>query len=516
MIYNTNDTGGVSPAAYAKPGVGKRSCTMKVHYDIAVIGAGLLGCFVARSLARFRWSIAVFEKNSDVCTEMSKANTAILYPGYDPVPGSLKARLNRTAMERFETLCSELGVRYQRTGSMMVSFGPRAERVIREKYQQGLQNGTEGMELLTGAEALRREPKLRSNVTGALYASSAATLNPWELAIAAAEHATANAVAFYFNSRVSAIARIDGGYKLTAGNRDYTAKAVVNCAGLFADEVSNLLNRPTFRLNTSIADYILLDKQAGGFSRHIIMHEPEERGRGATIVPTVDGNLLLGPSNEAHDDKTCFETTEQGCRFVEEVSDYVMPGIPLHLAIRRFAGIRPSIVMLDSHGQDTGQRIHDLFIQEAGHPGFINAAGIKTPGLTCCNEIGDYISDLLLDRLGNPGRNPAFHPVREAPARFSSLPFPEQSALAAKDSAYGRIVCRCGKITEGEIRAAIRRKPGAVTLDGIKRRTGAQMGRCQGGFCTQRIIELLASELELPVEAIVKDADHSELLYGKL
>lgn len=489
---------------------------MKTHYDIAIIGAGLMGCFTARNLARFNWSVAIFERNRDVCTEMSKANTAIIYPGNDPVPGSLKARLSRVAMENFSMLCSELGVRYKCTGSMMVSFGPRGDQIIRQKYHQGMENGIDGLELITGEEALSREPGLRTNVTAALYAKSTATLNPWELGIAAAENAVANGVSLHLGLEVTYISPIDGGFRLIAGGREFTANAIINCAGLFADEVSDLLNHPRFRLKTSTADYLLLDKRVGKFARHIIMHEPEEKGKGATIIPTVDGNLLLGPSNEKSDGKTRYETTEMGCRFIEEVSEYVLPGIPLDLVIRRFAGIRPSLVILDSQGRDTRERENDLYIRQSDHPGFINVAGIKTPGLTCCNEIGNYISELLLYRLGNPGKNKDFNPKREKPVRFSELSVSGQSDLAAENRAYGRIVCRCEKITEGEIRAAICGAPGAVTLDGIKRRTGAQMGRCQGGFCTQRILEILADELKLQIWDIVKDEDNSELLYGEL
>lgn len=489
---------------------------LKADYDIAIIGAGLLGCFTARNLSRYNWRVAVFEKNCDVCTEMSKANTAIIYPGYDPVPGSLKARLSVEAVRDFDRLCKTLGVRYSRPGSLMVSFGARGNAVIKEKYDQGMANGADGLRLLSARETISIEPKINRAVSGALYAPTTATVNPWELGIAGAVNAADNGADFYFNNKVGNIERIDGGYRLSAVSRTYTARAVVNCAGLFGDEVNELVNRPRFRLETSAADYLLLDESAGGHVRHIIMHEPESKGRGATLVPTVNGNILLGPSHIKTDSKTSFETTREGCEFVSETSKYVFPELPLHAVIRSFATLRPSISIVepDEAGgvRHTGERINDLFIYEAENPGFINLAGIKTPGLTCCDGIGRYVSEMLLDILGNPGRNTEFSESVERPVRFRELDFDGRAALVRENHEYGKIVCRCRHITEAEIRQSIRQALGATTVDGVKRRAGALMGRCQGGFCTQRIIEILAEELDIPKSAVRKDGAGTELV----
>ena len=464
------------------------------HYDVVIIGAGLLGCFAARNLARYNWNIAVFEKNSDVCTEVSKANTAIIYPGYDNKPGSLKARFCTQAMADYEKLCIDLGVRFKRNGSLMVAFGPRGERVLAEKYQQGLKNEVKHIHLLHTPEILKMEPLMNKSVTRGLYAETTATVNPWELGIAAYENAAANGVVFHFEKKVTAIQYNDGRYELSAGGHTYFTKAVINCAGLSGSEVSELINTPKFRLDFSIADYLLLDDSCEGHVNHIIMHEPEEKGRGATIVPTVDGNLLLGPAKIQTDNNTHFHTTREGCETVGKISKFVFPDLPLDSVIRSFATIRPAISMVDCKGNETGQRVHDLLIYETENPGFINLAGIRTPGLTCCEEIGRYVLHMLLDCLGNPGKNAEFRSTREAPVRFKSLSFDEQVSLAKTNPAYAKIVCRCRKVTEGEIRAAIHKIPGNVTPDGIKRRTGTNMGRCQGGFCTQRIMELIAEE----------------------
>lgn len=462
------------------------------HYDIVIIGAGVLGCFVARNAARFNWKIAVFEQNNDVCTQVSKANTAIIYPGYDNKPGSLKARFCTQAVQDYEKLCADLGARFKRTGSMMVAFGPRGEDILEKKYQQGLENNVQHIRLLDTPEILQKEPFINKSVTRALYAETTATINPWELGIGAYENAVSNGVAFHFDKKVTAIQRKDDEYEITAGARTCFSKAVINCAGLSGSEVNELINKPKFRLEYSVADYLLLDEHCQGHVNHIIMHEPEKKGRGATIVPTVDGNLLLGPSKIKTSNNNCFHTTREGCEAVAKSSRFVYPDLPLNAVIRSFATIRPTLSMVDGKGNETGQRVHDLLIYETENPGFINLAGIKTPGLSCCEEIGKHVLDMLLDCLGNPGTNTEFQNIRKAPGRFADLSFAKQVALSQKDPTYSNIVCRCRKVTEGEIRAAIGHTPGNVTFDAVKKRAGAGMGRCQGGFCTQRIFELIA------------------------
>lgn len=487
---------------------------MRSDYDVAVIGAGLLGCFTARNLSRYNWKVAVFEKNADVCTEVSRANTAIIYPGYDPVPGTLKARLSVSASENFEKLCTDLGVRNRRTGSLMVSYGPWGDKIIRQKYRQGLENGVRDLRLISGAEVMALEPHIRQGVKGALYAPSTSTVNPWELGIAAAETSILSGADIMLDTKVTSISQTDGVFHIRAAGQDYTAGAVVNCGGLYADKISGMIEIPRFKLKFSAADYLLLDDSVSGFVNHIIMHEPEEKGRGATIVPTANGNLMLGPSNIKIQNNTGFETTGEGIRFVEARSKHLFPEMPLDMVIRSFASIRPSISLLDI-GIDGSEHVRDLMIFESENfRGFINLAGIKTPGLTCCDEIGRYVTEMLLDRLGRPGSNPDFCGKRDVPPRFSDNSFQAQSAYAREDAAHGKIVCRCKKVTEGEIRDWIRRPLGATTVDGVKRRSGALLGRCQGGFRQQRMIEILADELEIPVSKVRKDSKSSTILGG--
>ena len=490
---------------------------MLCDYDIAVIGAGLLGCFTARSLSRYEWKIGLFEKKLDVCSGMSRANTAIIYPGYDAEPGSLKARLCYSANEKFESLCGELNVRFQRRGSLMVSFGPRGDDVLRSKYNQGVRNGVQGMRVLSNREIIEMEPNINPMVTGALYADSTSTVNPWELGIAAAECAVSNGVEAHFGCGITAINSIEGGYTLSFGDRSFTAKAIVNCAGLYADKISEMLDRPTLRLTTSAADYFILDSSVSGFVRHIIMHEPEIRGKGATLVPTVDGNLLVGPSDIKRDNAIGFETAVIGLDSVKNTASFVFPELPFDSTIRTFASARPSVksVVTDEFGNvtETRDRIQDLqIIRSSENPGFISLIGIKTPGLTCCSEIGRYVTEMLLDFFGTPGENAAYTPGVPKHVIMNELGFDKQQIIARNNADYGKMVCRCKKVTEGEIRDAIRRSPGAVTIDGIKRRTGAQTGRCQGSFCLSRIIEILAEELDVTVSDVLKDTMNSVVI----
>ncbi|MDL2327297.1 NAD(P)/FAD-dependent oxidoreductase [Ruminococcaceae bacterium OttesenSCG-928-A11] len=491
-----------------------------MQYDVLVVGGGLLGCFVARNLSRYAYRIGLLEANNDVCMGISRASTAIIYPGYDQKPGSLKARLTVRAAQTFGALCQELDVPYRQPGSLMVACGPQGVRMLEKKREQGQANGVKGLEILDREAVLSMEPNLSSSVCAGLYAPVTSTVNPWELCIAAAESAVANGVDFHLDTKVSGITRTAGGFRVMAGDAEYTCRMLVNCAGLFADAINDMVAAPTFRIRPSKGDYWVLDEGTGSFINHIILHEPEIKGKGATLVPTVDGNLLLGPSKEKTQDKKDFSTTREGLCFVEETAAEIFPALPLEQRIRAFSGLRPELEMVrqadDGSLVPTGERMHDLLIfRPEDAPRMVNLAGIKTPGLTCADEIGRYVTDMVLEVLGSPGENTAFASNRTGPVRFSTSSPDEKERLIKKDPCYGRVVCRCRTITEAEIRDAIRRPLGAQTVDGVKRRTGAQMGRCQGGYCTHQILKILSAELGRPVFEIDKDACGSPIVYER-
>ena len=474
------------------------------HFDAAVIGGGLLGCFVARHLSRFRLNVAVIEKNADVCAEISRANTSIIYSGYDNKPGSLKARMCVEANLGFDRLADELSVPFKRCGSLMAATGPRGEAVLRKKLTQGIENGVKNLKLISGSEARAMEKDLSPAVTLALYSPSTGTVNPWELGIAAIENAVSNGAKLFLNTEVTGISKSGGDYILQTDDLTFVTRGVINCAGLFTDIVNEMISVPYFKLSPTRGDYIVLDTYANGIINNIIFLEPEARGKGATLVPTVDGNVMLGPSEEDQNDEARFATTSSGLQFVIDSSKEAVPALPLEHIIRSFAALRPNIFLTEE--DDSGnlrlssQSINDFMIgAPEEHPLFINVPGVKTPGLTCADEIGKYVAEMLTERLGSVSRNTEYDPRRK-----TLLPIGTSQ----------NIVCRCRQVTEDEIRNAVRRPVGARTVDGVKRRTGACMGRCQGGFCAQRIIEILSEELGVVVDDIRKGGNDSYLIRG--
>ena len=470
------------------------------HCDVAVIGGGLLGCFAARELSRRKLDIVLLEAREDVCTGVSRANTAVVYPGYDHKPGTLKAEMTVRANAGFETLCRELDVPFSRCGSLMVSFGPRADAVLRKKLQQGAENHVPSLRLLTPQEAYRMEPTLAPGLSSALYAPTAGTVNPWQLGIAACENAIRNGVELRRNTRVLAMREEADGYLLETGSGPLKARAVINCAGPAADRVQELLFPPAVRIVPTAADYLVLDKHAENKPTHILQYEPEEKGKGLTAVPTVEGSLLLGPTER--ENSADYATSEAGLAAVRELTAHLLPTLDLGNTIRSFAAVRPNPQRPD------GSSIQSFCIE---HPAarFWSLIGIKTPGLTCARELGAYLAERLAEELGAE-RDPAFDPVRRGIQRAHGLSFEERKRLVERDPDYGEILCYCEDVTKAEVLEAIRR--GAITLDGVKRRVGTGMGRCQGARCEQKIAVLIAETLCIPESAVLKDGPGSEIV----
>lgn len=491
---------------------------MDFEFDVLVIGAGVLGCFTARNLMRYNLKVALLERNPDVCMEISRANTAVVYAGYDTKPGTLKTELCLKANKDFAHLCEELDVDFVRCGSLMVAYGKGSVERLQKKLEQGAENGVAGLRLLNRQETLALEPNLSPDIMAALYAPTVGTVNPWALGIAAAENAVENGARIFLNHNVSALQKTEGGYLVSAGGRLFKAGAVVNCAGLSADKVSELAAKPYFRLKPTRGEYLLLDGKATSMVRHVIFQEKEDNGKGITIVPTTEGNMLIGASESAMGDEESFVTTTDGLKHLQKQAEELVPSLSLESMIRSFGSLRPNAFWTEADPETEVITISDKSItsfiinEPEDMPGLINLAGIKTPGLTCANEIGKYTAGLVLAHFGNIAPNPHFNPVVEKRVRFARLPLNEQQALAQKKPAYGRIVCRCGQITEGEVVAAIRMKVGATTVDGVKRRASTCLGRCQGGFCTERVMEILARELHTGVKDIRKDKANSYII----
>ena len=470
--------------------------------DVAVIGGGLLGCFAARNLCRWKLHTALLEAREDVCTGVSRANTAIVYPGYDHKPGTLKAELCLRANAGFDRLCRELDVPFHRCGSLMLSFGERADVVLRRKYENGLAMGVPGLCLLSGAEALRREPCFAPDVRSALYAPTTGTVNPWELGVAACENAAANGVEVLLSTRVLDIRKTAGGYLVETDRETLSCRAVINCAGLNGDKVQAFLYPSQVHIAPDGADYLVLDRAAENLPTHILQYEPEDGGKGLNAVPTVEGSLLLGPSER--DNETDFAVSAAGLAFVRERAARVFPGLDLNDTIRSFAAVRPNPQRPD--GSSIGS-----FVIENPAPGFWSLIGVKTPGLTCADELGRYVAERVAADLGAE-RSEGFVPRREGIQKVRDMDLAQRRAAILADPDHGEVLCCCEDVTRAEVLEAIRR--GAATVDGIKRRTGTGMGRCQGSRCQQKLVALLARELGVSEEMVTKDGAGSEILGG--
>jgi len=477
--------------------------------DVLIIGAGILGCFAARALSRYNLDIVVIEKREDVCTGITRANTGIIYQGYDQHPGSLKARLTRQASLAFPALCEELDVHYRKTGLLMLSFGPNADRVLKKKIENGKLSGIEDLKILDSRSVYELEPALCGGISSALYSENTYTADPWELGIAAFENASANGVQFCFNEEALNISRADGGFAVESTGTAYLAERVLCCAGFSADRLWEMVSRPTVRLVPLAADYLVFDKSAGDAISHVISVEPENKGEGLTLVPTCGGNILAGPTRRQIKGLPDGSTDAAGIKELKEKCRALIPSLPADKIIRSFGAARPNPYFTNEDGSVSEKSINDFAILEDN--GFFDLIGIKTPGITCANELGIHISSLIINSLEKkPGLNPHFSPIRKGIPKISDLIEKDSPLLSSLSEDCFEIICRCEHISRGEVLEAIRR--GATTLDGVKRRTGAGMGRCQGGYCAEKIMHILSSCLGKNIYDIKKDGPGSEMI----
>lgn len=469
-------------------------------YDAIVIGGGVVGCSIARELSRFQINIAVLEQHEDVCTGTSKANSAIVHAGFDAIPGSLKARFNVEGSRRMEDVCRELDVPYRRCGALVVSFDPAERPRLEELLHRGVENGVEGLEIVTGERLHTMEPALSPAADAALYAPTSAILCPFELTIAMAENARANGAEFHFNTAVEKVARTADGFAVHTNQGVFTCRTLISAAGCHGDLLHNQLCREQRHILPRRGEYCLLDKKDGTLVDHTIFQLPSAMGKGVLVTPTVHGNLLLGPTACDQEKRDCAPTTAAGTAYLLQTAQRSVPQLPTRDIITGFAGLRAHL-----QGDD------DFVIGESA-PGFFEALGIESPGLSAAPAIGRHLAALAAAYLGAAEKTD-FNPCRQGIVCLRELPFAQRQALIAKEPAYGQIICRCEQISEGEIVEAIRR--GARSLDGVKRRCRAGMGRCQGGFCAPRVMELLSRELGIPQTELTKSGGQSRLLAGQ-
>ena len=459
--------------------------------DVAIIGCGIVGAATAFELSKRACSVTVLEKENDVATGATRANSAIIHAGYDPEPGTQMARLNVRGAQLAKQWCADLDVPYRQVGSMVLAFDDAERETLRTLYARGVRNGVPGLELLDGAAVRAQEPHVSESVVGALWAPTAGIVSPWAYALALIETAVRNGVTLRRNAEVVQIEPIAGGYRVTTTDGVVEAKCVVNAAGVYSDRIHNMVAAPAFHIRPNRGEYYLMDKSEGDRAHCVLFQCPSAVGKGVLVAPTVGGNLIVGPNAVADDDPASVRTTADGLAYVRETALRTMPSLNFRTSIRNFAGTRAN--------SDQS----DFFIRESA-PGFVDLACIKSPGLSSAPAIAEE-AVRLLENAGLPLPHRANPITTRRSVRFRTLSPLEKQRVIAENPLYGRVICRCETITEGEIVDALRAPVPPVSVDGVKRRCGTGMGRCQGGFCGPRVTEILARALHVPMDQILKD-----------
>lgn len=472
-----------------------------MKYDIAIIGAGISGASIANVLSRYDLSLCILEKSNDVSNGASKANSGIVHAGYDAEPGTMMAGFNVRGSELYPELCDRLDVPFERCGSFVVAFKKEDMKTLEMLKERGEANGVNELDIISAAELKNREAHISDKAIAALYAPGAAIVSPYELVIALMENAMDNGAALFTGNPVGNIEKKKGVYTLTAGEKTFNADCVINCAGVYADRIHNMVLDPGFTIRPRRGEYYLLDKYAAGIARHVIFQCPTKAGKGVLIAPTAHGNIIVGPNAENVSGREAVETTSEGLSNVWRSALKAIPGLLYGQVITTFAGIRAEPSEKDFIIRDYPEA-----------PGFIDVAGIRSPGLSAAPAFAFYVRDLVKKYFPGLQEKEHYHEKRRRVIRFHKLSHTEREALVRNDPRYGHIICRCESITEGEIVDIIHRNAGAATLDGVKRRARCGGGRCQGGFCGPRIIDILARELGIPKEKVRKDAAGSEIL----
>lgn len=471
-------------------------------YDVAIIGAGVVGAMTARTLSKYNLKICIVDKENDVAMGATKANSAIVHAGFDAETGTLKAKLNVRGSEMMKQVTDELGVKYKNNGSLVIGFDDADRKTIEELYERGTKNGVKDLKIIEKEELLRLESAVSKNAVCALYAPTGAIVCPYELAVAAIGNAMDNGTELKLNFEVKKINKTENGFELCSDGDKIEAKYAVNAAGLYSDAIAAMIGDNSFKITPRRGEYILLDKECGGLVSHTVFRTPTKAGKGILVSPTVDGNLLTGPTSQNIDNKEDKSTTSEGFAQIIKEANEDADGIFFNKTITSFCGLRAV--------GNTGD-----FIINSPVSGFVNAAGIESPGLSASPAIAEYIEELLKAQGLKTEKKAGYNPHRKPMHYFREASADEKNAIIKADKTFGRIICRCETVTEGEILEAVRTNPKPRDLDGVKRRTRAQMGRCQGGFCSPYIIDILHNELNIPYEKITKSGGKSYVIAGK-
>ncbi|MBR5529053.1 MAG: NAD(P)/FAD-dependent oxidoreductase [Oscillospiraceae bacterium] len=475
-------------------------------YDVAIVGGGVIGGMVARELTKYNLSLCILEKENDVACGASKANSGIVHGGYDPEPDTLKAKMNTLGVEKLFATAKQLHVPILRNGSMVCAFSAEEDKTVQELYERGLKNNIPNMKTLTGDEAREIEPNLSGEIASVLWVRNAGIVCPYDLTIAAVGNAMDNGAKLFLNFALAKVEKENGLFQVTSANGEtVTANYLINCAGCGSDKVAKLCGDDSFTIIPRGGEYLLLDKTEGQRVSHTIFQCPSKEGKGILVSPTVDGNLLTGPTAGVVADPEEKAITQAGIDMVTKLSAKSVPSVQLRNVITSFTGVRSS--------EKNGDFIIG-FSEKCEN--LLNVAAIDSPGLTACVAIAEYVAELLKNAGVELSENKTFNGNRENPHAFRSMTDEEKDAYIKQHPEYGKIVCRCEGVSEGEIRYALRTNPPARDMDGVKRRTRSGMGRCQGGFCGPYVMKLIAEELGIAKEEVTKNGAGSHMVIGKL
>lgn len=474
-------------------------------YDVCIIGAGIIGCSIARELAKYKLKICMLEKNEDVGAETTKANSGIVHGGYAEKFGSVKAQFSRCGNQMYHQLNSELHFGFAPIGSLVVGFNAQDNVVLQELFANGKKNGVTDLELIDGDYVKKLEPNLNQAITKALYCPSAGVTSPYEFAIALAENAIANGVSLKLNSEVTAIKKTEDYFVIhTENGTTLKTKIIINAAGLYADDIAELAGCREFKITPRQGQYLLLDKDEGALVNRVIFQTPSPISKGILVTKTYHGNLLIGPDAEEVTTKDYVDTAHRNAQEIIATAKKSLPHFDLRKVITSFAGNR---AISDNN---------DFIIGESSCKGFINVAGISSPGLTAAPAIALRVVEIVAETgCVKLLPNLEFNPSRRAYKTIANMPSEELNSLIQAEPKYGCVVCRCETVSEGEVCDALSREIPINSLDAIKRRTRAGMGRCQGGFCTPKLLEIIENELHLSRDKITKKGQGSELVMGR-
>lgn len=475
---------------------------VKTMFDVVIIGAGVSGCASARELSRYNLNVCVVEMEEDVCCGTTKANSAIVHAGFDAENGSLMAKLNVEGSEMMEALSKELDFHYKRNGSLVICLNEEERPNLQALYQRGVKNGVKELRIIERDELVKLEPNIADEAVAALYAPTGAIVCPFGLNYALAENAAANGVEFKFDTKVTGFEKKDNTWVVKTSKGDIETRYVVNAAGVYADVFHNMVSEDKIHITARRGDYCLLDKATGGFVSHTIFQLPSKYGKGVLVTPTVHGNTLVGPTAIDIDDKEGTNTTQEGIDALTQKASTTIKNLPIRQVITSFAGLR---------AHEDG---HEFIIKELEDAkGFIDCAGIESPGLSSAPAIGKMVAEIVVNLTGATAKD-NFIATRKGILDPKTLSKEDYAKLIKEKPEYGNIICRCEMITEGEIMDAINRPVGAKSLDGVKRRTRAGMGRCQAGFCSPRTMEIIARELGMDYADVTKSGGDSKIIVG--